>query len=218
MRQVWIGALALLIFCSAAAASTADRFNPTQPVKATSMQTFGITSIPYEYYDYCMRNRDRCARGPGGGKIELIRPAWSDIVRVNAEVNTIKALTDLEICGGEEFWDYPTGAADCEDYALLKRRRLNEMGYPLGALLLTTARDANGGGHVVLAVVTTLGDFILDNLEQKVLLWSEARIYFLKRQSQRNLNQWVSLVEDDQLLISSGKNQAPVTAATGVNR
>jgi predicted transglutaminase-like cysteine proteinase len=218
MKQLWIGALALLTFCSAAAASTADRFNPTQPAKATSMQTFGITSMPYGYYDYCMRNRERCARGPGGSKIELTRPTWSDIVRVNAEVNAIKALTDLEIYGVEEFWDYPTEAADCEDYALLKRRRLNEMGYPLGALLLTTARDANGGGHAVLTVVTTLGDFILDNLEQKVLLWSEARIYFLKRQSQRDLNQWVSLIDEDQFLISSGNVQAPATAATSVNR
>ena len=124
----------------------------------------------------------------------------------------------MEIYGVEEFWEYPTAAADCEDFALLKRQRLNEMGYPLGALLLTTARDAKGGGHAVLTVVTTLGDFILDNLEQKVLLWSEAKIFFLKRQSQRDLNQWVSLVDEDQFLISSGNSQAPSTAATSVNR
>lgn len=217
MKHFGLGIIALLLSCASAMAS-ASQFNPTQPAGAASMLTFGGTSIPFGYYDYCTRYRDRCTRGPGGSMIELTRPAWSDIVRINAEVNAIKPLTDLEIYGVEEFWEYPTAAADCEDYALLKRQRLNEMGYPLGALLLTTARDAKGGGHAVLTVVTTLGDFILDNLEQKVLLWSEAKIFFLKRQSQRDLNQWVSLIDEDQFLISSGNSQAPSTAATRLKR
>jgi predicted transglutaminase-like cysteine proteinase len=124
----------------------------------------------------------------------------------------------MEIYGVEERWDYPTAVGDCEDYALLKRKRLNEMGYPLGALLMTVARDSNGGGHAVLTVVTDLGDFILDNIEQKVLLWREAEIYYLKRQSQRDLNVWVSLIDENNLLASSGRKQAPSAAATSVNR
>lgn len=216
MRIIWGAAIVFLMLCSAALASAAH-YNPTQPGRH-NMTTFGVTSVPYGYYDYCQRYSDRCARRAGGTMIELTRPAWSDIVRINAEVNSIPAFMDMEIYGVEEFWEYPTSAADCEDYALLKRQRLNEMGYPLGALLLTTARDARGGGHAVLTVVTSLGDFILDNLEQKVLLWSDAKIYFLKRQSQRNLNQWVSLRTDEEFLISSGNNQAPSTAATNVKK
>lgn len=216
MRTIWGTAIAFLMLCSAAMASAAH-YNPTQADRP-NMRTFGTTSMPYGYYDYCQRYKDRCARRAGGTMVELTRSAWSNIVRINAEVNSIPALTDMEIYGVEEFWEYPTSAADCEDYALLKRQRLNEIGYPLGALLLTTARDAKGGGHAVLTVVTSLGDFILDNLEQKVLLWSDAKIYFLKRQSQRNLNQWVSLRTDEEFLISSGNNHAPSTAATSVNR
>ena len=216
MRTIWGAAIAFLMLCSAAAAS-APHYNPSQS-DHPNMATFGATSMPYGYYGYCQRYADRCDRKPEGTTIELTRPAWSDIVRVNAEVNSIPAFTDMEIYGVEEFWEYPTTAADCEDYALLKRQRLNEIGYPLGALLLTTARDSRGGGHAVLTVVTTLGDFILDNLEQKVLLWSDAKIYFLKRQSQRNLNQWVSLRTDDEFLISSGNSQAPSTAATNVKK
>lgn len=68
------------------------------------------------------------------------------------------------------------------------------MGYPLGALLMTVGKDANGGGHAVLTVVTDRGDFVLDNVEQRVLLWKDAEIYFLKRQSQNDPNAWVSLV------------------------
>ena len=151
--------------------------------------------------------------------IRLTEPRWKEIVSVNAETNSaIAPLTDMEIFGVEERWEYPTTVGDCEDYALLKRKRLNEMGYPLGALLLTVARDAKGGGHAVLTVVTDLGDFILDNLEQKVLLWKETEIYYLKRQSGDDLNRWVSLVNEEDLLISSGRSQAPSRAAASVKR
>ena len=68
------------------------------------------------------------------------------------------------------------------------------MGYPLGALLMTVGKDTDGGGHAVLTVVTDLGDFVLDNVEQRVLLWKDVEIYFLKRQSQNDPNAWVSLV------------------------
>ena len=63
-----------------------------------------------------------------------------------------------------------------------------------------------------------LGDFILDNLEQKVLLWKDTEIYYLKRQSGEDLNRWVSLVNEDELLMSSGRKYAPSAAAASVNR
>ncbi len=78
---------------------------------------------------------------------------------------------------------------------LQKRKILNEMGYPLGSLLITVARDAQGGGHAVLTVVTDRGDYILDNVEQNVVLWKDAELYYLKRQSGSNPNRWVSLVQ-----------------------
>lgn len=213
-----VSALALWISCVAASAN-ALHFNPTQPTSARNMLTFSATTIPVGYYEYCRRYSERCAREPEGTMIRLTEPRWKEIVSVNAEANTaIAPLTDMEIYGDEERWEYPKTVGDCEDYALLKRKRLNEMGYPLGALLLTVARDANGGGHAVLTVVTDLGDFILDNIEQKVLLWKDTEIYYLKRQSQKNLNRWVSLVNEDELLISSGKSQAPSTAAASVRR
>ena len=201
------------------ASANAFHFNPTQPTNARNMLTFGATTIPVGYYEYCSRYRMECARGPEGMMIKLTRPRWHEIVSVNAEVNAAVApLTDMEIFGVEERWEYPTSVGDCEDYALEKRKRLNEMGYPLGALLLTVARDAKGGGHAVLTVVTDLGDFILDNLEQKVLLWKDTEIYYLKRQSGEDLNRWVSLVNEEDLLISSGRSQAPSTAAASVKR
>ncbi|MEO9611562.1 MAG: transglutaminase-like cysteine peptidase [Nitratireductor sp.] len=211
-------AIALGMSCIAAWAN-AFHFNPTQPTTIRNMVTYGATTMPIGYYEYCRRYGERCARGPEGAMIRLTEPRWREIVLVNSDVNAAVApLTDIEIFGVEERWEYPTKVGDCEDYALLKRKRLNEMGYPLGALLLTVGRDAKGGGHAVLTVVTDLGDFILDNIEQKVLLWKDTEIQYLKRQSQKDLNLWVSLVNEEELLISSGKSQAPSTAAARVNR
>ncbi|WP_273033215.1 transglutaminase-like cysteine peptidase [Pseudaminobacter soli (ex Zhang et al. 2022)] len=88
-------------------------------------------------------------------------------------------------------------------------------GISAGRATADGARNAKGGGHAVLTVVTDLGDFILDNREQKVLLWKDTD---LKRQSQEDLNRWVSLVDEKEILISSGKIQAPTAAAARVRR
>ena len=104
-------------------------------------------------------------------------------------------MTDVELFGVEERWELPMVAGDCEDYALMKRDLLFQLGLPLSTLLLTVGTDADGGGHAVLTVVTDRGDFVLDNVEQKVLLWRDAEISYLKRQSQSDPNAWVSLAE-----------------------
>ena len=193
MIRFLVGALALGISCTAAAAN-ALHFNPTQPVLARNMQTFGVTSMPVGYYEYCLRYTDRCKRELEGTSVQLTKTRWREIVSVNADVNaTVAPLTDIEIYGVEESWEYPTAVGDCEDYALLKRKRLNEMGYPLGALLMTVARDSNGGGHAVLTVVTDLGDFILDNLRGEIRNWSETEYTYLKRQDSRNPGKWVKI-------------------------
>ena len=45
----------------------------------------------------------------------------------------------------------------------------------------------------MLTVKTDKGDFVLDNQEEEVLLWSETGYRFVKRQSQSNPNVWVAL-------------------------
>ena len=102
-------------------------------------------------------------------------------------------MTDLDNFGTEEFWTYPVTKGDCEDYALLKRKTLQERGFPLSSLLVTVVYDADGGGHAVLTVVTDKGDFILDNQEEDVLRWQDAELTYLKRQSAYNPNVWEKL-------------------------
>jgi predicted transglutaminase-like cysteine proteinase len=121
--------------------------------------------------------------------------SWTDLVRINKWVNeTVKPMTDMDHWGVVEKWSYPDdGYGDCEDYALLKRRMLVDAGWPREALLMTVVREKNGNGHAVLTVKTDKGEFILDNQEEKVLLWSETSYRFVKRQSQNDQNRWVSL-------------------------
>ena len=118
-----------------------------------------------------------------------------DLVRVNTSVNwAIKPLTDVEHWGVVDRWSYPDdGYGDCEDYVLLKRRMLIQSGWPSEALLVTVVRNEKDEGHAVLTVTTDSGDYVLDNQNMNILLWSETGYRFVKRQAQSDPNVWVSL-------------------------
>jgi predicted transglutaminase-like cysteine proteinase len=45
----------------------------------------------------------------------------------------------------------------------------------------------------VLTVITDKGDYVLDNQNEDILIWSETGYRFVKRQSQSNPKVWVSL-------------------------
>ena len=127
--------------------------------------------------------------------VVLTQKAWKDLARINKWVNDrVKPMTDLEHWGVVERWSYPDdGYGDCEDYVLLKRRMLMQAGWPRQALLITVVRDNKGEGHAVLTIKTDKGEFILDNQEEQILLWSETTYRFVKRQSQSDPNLWVAL-------------------------
>jgi predicted transglutaminase-like cysteine proteinase len=127
--------------------------------------------------------------------VVLTTKAWKDLERVNLWVNThIQPMTDLEHWGVVERWNYPDdGYGDCEDYVLLKRRMLIQSGWPREALLVTVVRDNEDEGHAVLTVITDKGDYVLDNKNDFIVLWSDTGYRFVKRQSQSDPNVWVSL-------------------------
>jgi predicted transglutaminase-like cysteine proteinase len=162
---------------------------------------------PIGWSEFCAQNRSECDVRPMEARDVVLTPtAWRDLVRVNNWVNgKIKPLTDIEHWGVVERWGYPDdGYGDCEDYVLLKRRMLMQAGWPRQALLITVVRDGRGDGHAVLTVKTDKGEFILDNQNEEVLLWSETSYRFVKRQSQTDPNIWVAL----------GDNRPAVLTAT----
>ena len=129
--------------------------------------------------------------------VMLSASAWKDLERVNLWVNThVKPMTDMEHWGVVERWNYPDdGYGDCEDYVLLKRKMLIKAGWPREALLITVVRDKRGDGHAILTVKTDKGEFILDNQNDQILLWSDTGYRFVKRQSQADPNVWIGLGE-----------------------
>jgi hypothetical protein len=72
---------------------------------------------------------------------------------------------------------------DCNDYAVTKRHDLLENGLPSRALRLSTVKTASGIGHLVLVVVTTKGDLVLDDLTETIRPWQSTNYHWLKIQS-----------------------------------
>lgn len=151
---------------------------------------------PIGWVELCADQPRECESRPTAPRdVVLTTKAWKDLARVNKWVNeTIKPVTDLDQWGVVEKWSYPdTGRGDCEDYVLLKRRMLIQAGWPREALLITVVRERSGDGHAVLTVKTDKGEFILDNQNEDILLWSATNYRFVKRQSQEDPNVWVAL-------------------------
>ena len=158
--------------------------------------TGDVTRPPIGWVDFCAEHAFECKVAPTAPRdVVLTNKTWTDLVRINKWVNeNVKPMTDMDHWGVVEKWSYPDdGYGDCEDYALLKRRMLTEAGWPREALLMTVVRERSGDGHAVLTVKTDKGEFILDNQEEKILLWSETSYRYVKRQSQSDPNRWVSL-------------------------
>ena len=156
------------------------------------------TKAPIGWIEFCVEYDPECKTKPSQPRdVMLSAQAWKDLERVNLYVNThVKPMTDLEHWGVVERWNYPDdGYGDCEDYVLLKRRMLMQAGWPREALLITVVRDKHGDGHAVLTVKTDKGEYILDNQNDQILVWSETGYRFVKRQSQVDPNVWVSLGE-----------------------
>jgi predicted transglutaminase-like cysteine proteinase len=170
-----------------------------------SMVTGGITSQPIGHYEFCLRYKAECqVRSKPAPARQVTDHGWDVIRAVNLDVNkTITPMTDMEVYGREEWWEYPVDAGDCEDFVLLKRRRLLQAGFSEADLLITVVRKADGEGHAVLTVRTSIGDFILDNLVDEVKPWTETPYTYLKRQASFDTGRWVT--------IESGKD-VPVAA------
>lgn len=112
--------------------------------------------------------------------------------RINRKVNrTIREATDYEVYGVEDYWSLPySGAGDCEDFALLKMKRLIEAGVPENRLFLAQAILPNREMHMVLVLRTDGGDYILDNLNNTLTPWWRTRLTFLKIQNASNRSRW----------------------------
>ncbi len=158
----------------------------------------GATSVPYGWVEFCQRYRTECDNAGGLPRnIDLSAKSLREIERINRWVNkNIESVSDMDHWGVIDQWDYPSdGKGDCEDYVLLKRKLLAEQGFPMQALLVTVVKDKNNEGHAVLTLRTDHGDYVLDNMNDEVKGWKQTGYRFVKRQSQADMNTWVSIGE-----------------------
>jgi len=151
---------------------------------------------PIGWVQFCAERPAECRTERSAPRdVQFNKAVMQELVRVNRYVNAkIKPLTDLEQYGVIEKWTYAeAGYGDCEEYVLVKRKMLMQLGWPREALLITVVRDKKGDGHAVLTVRTDKGEFILDNQVEEVLPWADTGYRYVKRQSQSDPNIWIAL-------------------------
>ena len=170
-----------------------------------SMETGGLTSQPIGHYEFCKANPAECSiKMRDAGPLRLTSAVWQELVSVNVAVNAaVRPTNDADLYGKDEVWAYPSGAGDCEDYVLEKRRDLMLKGISLSDLLITVVRKPDGEGHAVLTVRTDQGDYILDNLNDTVKPWETTGYRYLKRQAATHTGRWVSIREGREQLVGS---------------
>ena len=197
--RLWPLAAAALFFAAATGTTT-------EASGVGAMSTGGLTSQPIGHYEFCQANPSECAiRLREGNPLILTSEVMSLVDRVNRDVNeAVRPMSDFDIYGKDEVWAYPgQGVGDCEDYVLEKRRLLKSAGVSLSNLLITVLRKPDGEGHAVLTLRTDRGDLILDNLNDELRLWSKTGYRFLKRQSSSHTGRWVTLREEQNMLVGA---------------
>ncbi len=116
-----------------------------------------------------------CLEMADGCRVALDPTRERELAFVQQAVNAaIRPAGDMEVFGLLEHWTplEGRGRGDCDDFALTKLNWLTQLGWPRDALRLTLATLPDGEYHLVLAVRTDRGDYILDNLRSLPIPWT----------------------------------------------
>jgi predicted transglutaminase-like cysteine proteinase len=139
---------------------------------------------------------------PSASRVEMsLSPErLRELIAVNRDINRrIRPTTDEALYGVEEYWNRPLSQSaggeargDCEDYALEKRARLIELGWPPAALAMAIAVAPYVGLHATLIAQTDRGDFVLDNLNGRPRPLAELDYVWISRQVGADLTHWAA--------------------------
>nr|WP_262031700.1 transglutaminase-like cysteine peptidase [Microvirga sp. Mcv34] len=185
----------LTLTITAAAAQAQTQTGSILPTVTQPVAKVGKAKPIMGWLRFCGQNPTECAVDPSEpATIDLTAKDWQTLNRINQQVNAgIKAKTDQDHWGVEDIWDFAEdGYGDCEDYQLVKRKRLVEAGFPHRALRMTVVIDEEGAGHAVMMVRTNRGDFILDNKRNAILPWHKTGYTYIKREGDEGMA-WASL-------------------------
>ncbi|WP_120502048.1 transglutaminase-like cysteine peptidase [Roseovarius sp. EL26] len=182
---VRITACAIVPMLFATQSVNADTSNRIQPKRQMAAPSGAV--------ELCSRYAWACATSSGGAKISSLQiPA---VQKINRRINqSVRSVPDQRQYRTKDVWALPTRTGgDCEDYALAKKLKLVQMGYAPEELLIATVVHKKLGPHAVLVIRTEQGDYVLDNLTNRVLLWKETNYFFVQMQNPQNPKQWVGV-------------------------
>jgi predicted transglutaminase-like cysteine proteinase len=147
---------------------------------------------PFQHVRFCLRYPADCKSGSSEiERIELNGETSELLKRVNRSINL--SITPTPKSYGSnlgEGWTIAPDMGDCNDYAVTKRHELLESGLPSKALRLSVVKTTSGLGHLVLVVVTTKGDIVMDNLTEAIRPWQSTDYRWIKIQSASDPRFW----------------------------
>lgn len=200
-KGLFAGLVSMLLTLAPTASATALDLTNVAFVQTVA----GTTSIPVGHLEFCTSHPVECRANDGVvSATPLDEASWQQLVSVNSYYNqNVVPVTDEDLYKVAEFWTYPNGYGDCEDFALAKRRDLINSGWHPSTLMIAVVKEANGNGHAVLIARTDRGDLVLDNQDGNIRLWNETPYKFIKRQSQAHAGQWVDMIDDRVLVVAA---------------
>ncbi len=187
--------LAILAGVITAGSADARSRSPQDSNLLTPIVDASPTLAPFQHVRFCLRYPSDCKSNPAeNDRIDLSAETSELLNRVNHSVN-LSIAPMLKSYGSnlEDGWTIAPGAGDCNDYAVTKRHELLESGLPSKALRLSVVKTASGIGHLVLVVVTTKGDLVLDNLTEVIRPWQNTDYHWLKIQSATDSKYWYEI-------------------------
>jgi predicted transglutaminase-like cysteine proteinase len=185
------------MFVGALSVASADARNRPLPDSnsLTPIVEASPTLAPFQHVRFCLRYPSDCKSDPTENKrIDLNEQNLELLKRVNHSVN--RYINPRPKSYGPylgEGWTIAPEMGDCNDYAVTKRHQLLESGLPSKALRLSVVKTASGVGHLVLVVVTTKGDIVLDDLTEVIRPWQSTDYHWLKIQSAADSKFWYEI-------------------------
>ena len=179
-----------------------------EPILGRFMPTVGIATAPDGHIEFCRIHPLQCNYQTKTPLVVRLSPErWQELQNVNSIINqSVQPMTDQQQFGVAEYWTYPQGAGDCEEYVLEKQRQLIARGWPPSALLITVVKDLENQGHAVLSVRTDKGDLILDNQVNIIMPWYSSPYRYVKRQSARHSAAWAAISDKRVTTVASIPN------------
>jgi predicted transglutaminase-like cysteine proteinase len=172
---------------------------PTLVIAGSKLSAFAAASPPDGAQGVCQAFVGACHRNAFKSQATRSNDAgW--LLRaseVNSTVNrAVLARSDQALYGRQNVWALPrNNQGDCKHLALMKKQLLIRSGLPASNLLLAVVTGSTEELHAVLVMRTNAIDYVLDNLDTRILPWTATGYTFLKMQNPTDGSRWDVILE-----------------------